>query len=106
VFDTTMHKQAVGLLQIENDLHRAVEREELSVHYQPIVSTRTGTIAGFEALVRWERPGQGFVPPADFIRIAEETGLIIPLGPGCWTGPAGRSAPGRSRPYRLERPSW
>ena len=80
VFDTTMHKQAVGLLQIENDLHRAVEREELSVHYQPIVATRTGTIAGFEALVRWERPGQGFVPPGDFIRIAEETGLIIPLG--------------------------
>jgi diguanylate cyclase (GGDEF)-like protein/PAS domain S-box-containing protein len=80
VFDTTMHSRAVGLLQIENDLHRALEREELSVHYQPIVSLRTGTIAGFEALVRWQRPGQGFVPPADFIRIAEETGLIIPLG--------------------------
>jgi Amt family ammonium transporter len=80
MFDTTMHKRAVGLLQIENDLHRAVEREELSVHYQPIVSLRTGGIAGFEALVRWERPGHGFVPPADFIRIAEETGLILPLG--------------------------
>jgi Amt family ammonium transporter len=80
VFDTTMHSRAVGQLQIENDLHRAVEREELAVHYQPIVSLSTGTIAGFEALVRWERPGQGFVPPADFIRIAEETGLIIPLG--------------------------
>jgi diguanylate cyclase (GGDEF)-like protein/PAS domain S-box-containing protein len=80
VFDTTMHKRAVGLLQIENDLHRAVEREELSVHYQPIVSLRTGGIAGFEALVRWQRPGHGFVPPADFIRIAEETGLIIPMG--------------------------
>jgi diguanylate cyclase (GGDEF)-like protein/PAS domain S-box-containing protein len=80
VFDTTMHSRAVGLLQIENDLHRAVERGELSVHYQAIVSLRSGTVAGFEALVRWERPGQGFVPPADFIRIAEETGLIIPMG--------------------------
>jgi diguanylate cyclase (GGDEF)-like protein len=80
VFDTTMHSRAVGLLQIENDLHRAVERGELSVHYQAIVSVATGTVAGFEALVRWERPGQGFVPPADFIRIAEETGLIIPMG--------------------------
>jgi diguanylate cyclase (GGDEF)-like protein/PAS domain S-box-containing protein len=80
VFDTTMHSRAVGLLQIENDLHRAVERGELSVHYQAIVSLRAGTIAGFEALVRWQRPGQGFVPPADFIRIAEETGLIIPMG--------------------------
>ena len=80
VFDTTMHSRAVGLLQIENDLHRAVEREELSVHYQAIVSLQTGTVAGFEALVRWERPGVGSVPPADFIRIAEETGLIIPMG--------------------------
>jgi diguanylate cyclase (GGDEF)-like protein/PAS domain S-box-containing protein len=80
VFDTEMHSRAVGLLQIENDLHRAIERGELSVHYQAIVSLRTGTVAGFEALARWERAGHGFVPPADFIRIAEETGLIIPMG--------------------------
>ncbi|HET7746180.1 MAG TPA: EAL domain-containing protein [Vicinamibacteria bacterium] len=80
VFETSMHRRAMVLLQIENDLHRAVQREELSLHYQPIVSLRTGKVSGFEALVRWELPGGGFVPPGDFIRIAEDTGLIIPMG--------------------------
>jgi diguanylate cyclase (GGDEF)-like protein/PAS domain S-box-containing protein len=80
VFDTGMHTRARVLAQLENDLHGAVEREELSLHYQPIVSLKTDTVVGFEALVRWERPGRGFVPPSDFVRIAEETGLIIPLG--------------------------
>jgi diguanylate cyclase (GGDEF)-like protein len=79
-FDTAMHTRALVLLQIENDLHRAVEREELSLHYQPILSLATGVVAGFEALVHWQRPGGGVVPPGDFIRIAEETGLIIPMG--------------------------
>jgi len=80
VFDTSMHTRAMVLLQIENDLHRAVEREELSVHYQPIVSLKTRALAGFEALVRWERSKGIFVPPGDFIGIAEETGLIVPIG--------------------------
>ena len=80
VFDTSMHTRAMILLQIENDLHRAVEREELSVHYQPIVSLKTRALAGFEALVRWERSKGVFVPPGDFIGIAEETGLIVPIG--------------------------
>jgi diguanylate cyclase (GGDEF)-like protein/PAS domain S-box-containing protein len=79
-FDTAMHARAVGLLQIVNDLHRAVEREELQAHYQPIMCLRTGTVAGFEALVRWQRPGHGLVFPSDFIRVAEETGLIVPIG--------------------------
>lgn len=80
VFETAMHARAMVLLEIENDLRRAVEREELSVHYQPIYSMKTGAVAGFEALARWERAGRGFVPPADFVRIAEEAGLIVPLG--------------------------
>jgi diguanylate cyclase (GGDEF)-like protein/PAS domain S-box-containing protein len=80
VFETAMHARAIVQLEIENDLRRAVEREELSVHYQPILSLKTGTVAGFEALVRWKRLGRGFVPAADFVRIAEEAGLIGPLG--------------------------
>jgi diguanylate cyclase (GGDEF)-like protein/PAS domain S-box-containing protein len=80
VFDTSMHTRALVLAQLENDLHGAVEREELSLHYQPILSLKTDAVVGFEALVRWERPGRGFVPPIDFVRIAEETGLIVPLG--------------------------
>jgi diguanylate cyclase (GGDEF)-like protein len=80
VFATAMHTRAMVLLQIENDLRRAIEREELSLHYQPIVSLPTGEVAGFEALVRWERSVGGFVPSEDFIPIAEETGLIVPMG--------------------------
>jgi diguanylate cyclase (GGDEF)-like protein/PAS domain S-box-containing protein len=79
VFETGMHTRAMALLQLENDLHRAVEREELSLAYQPFVSLKTGEVVGFEALLRWQRDG-GFVPPLDFIRIAEETGLIVPMG--------------------------
>jgi predicted signal transduction protein with EAL and GGDEF domain len=79
VFDTSMHTRALVLAQLENDLHGAVEREELSLHYQPILSLKTDEVVGFEALARWERKG-GFVPPVDFVRIAEETGLILPLG--------------------------
>ncbi|MFH7027742.1 MAG: EAL domain-containing protein [Heteroscytonema crispum UTEX LB 1556] len=76
VFDPTMHQQAIQLLQIENDLRRAVKRQEFLVYYQPIISLTTGRIAGFEALVRWQHPIRGLVPPIEFIPVAEETGLI------------------------------
>ena len=80
VFDTEMHTRVVKLLQLENALRRAVERQEFLLYYQPIVALATGKIAGFEALVRWQHPEQGIVSPAEFVPMAEETGLIIPIG--------------------------
>jgi diguanylate cyclase (GGDEF)-like protein len=80
VFDKGMHTHAVYVLQMENDLRRAIDREELRVYYQPIVSLDNGQLAGFEALIRWQHPERGFINPADFIPLAEDTGLIQPLG--------------------------
>jgi diguanylate cyclase (GGDEF)-like protein len=80
VFDTDMHTHVVALMQLENDLRRAIERQEFELFYQPIVTLVTGRIMGFEALVRWQHPEQGIISPAKFVPIAEETGLIIPLG--------------------------
>jgi diguanylate cyclase (GGDEF)-like protein len=80
IFDAVMHARAVARLQLENDLRRALERQEMMVYFQPIISLATNKISGFEALVRWQHPQRGFVSPGDFISIAEETGLIIELG--------------------------
>jgi len=67
---------------MENDLRRALDREELRVYYQPIVSLDNGQLAGFEALIRWQHPERGFINPSDFIPLAEDTGLIVPLACG------------------------
>jgi diguanylate cyclase (GGDEF)-like protein/PAS domain S-box-containing protein len=80
IFDAAMRAEAVTLLQLETDLRRAIERHELRVHYQPIVTIESGRLVGFEALVRWQHPAKGLVLPAQFISVAEETGLIVPIG--------------------------
>jgi EAL domain-containing protein (putative c-di-GMP-specific phosphodiesterase class I) len=78
VSDAAMHANAVKRLKLETDLRNAFDHEEFRVYYQPIVSLQTGKIAGFEALTRWQRP-EGILSPIDFIAVAEETGLIIPM---------------------------
>jgi diguanylate cyclase (GGDEF)-like protein/PAS domain S-box-containing protein len=80
IFDRAMRARSVERLSVENDLRRALEREQLRVDYQPIVSLRDGSIASVEALLRWEHPTRGVVLPADFILVAEESGLIEPIG--------------------------
>ena len=80
IFNQKMHEQASSRLKLEIELRQAVEREEFCVYYQPIISLRTDRIKGFEALVRWHHPARGIVSPLEFISVAEETGLIIPLG--------------------------
>ena len=79
VFDTQMHARAVQRLKLETDLHRALERGELRVYYQPIVFLQDGRVAGVEALMRWQHPERGLVSPQTFIPVAEETGLVVPM---------------------------
>ena len=80
LFEPSMHTAALRRLEIKADLRRAVEKDEFVLHYQPIVSLNGGALLGMEALVRWNHPERGLLPPLDFISVAEQTGLITPLG--------------------------
>ena len=80
LFNAEMHAHAKNVLNLENDLRRAVQRREFLNFYQPILSLQTGEIAGFEALARWRHPTRGILPPSDFLKAAEDTGLILPIG--------------------------
>jgi diguanylate cyclase (GGDEF)-like protein/PAS domain S-box-containing protein len=80
VFDESMHLSAIELIRLEGELKRAVEREEWLVHYQPVVSLASGKLVGVEALVRWMHPRRGMLLPQEFIHVAEDTGLILPMG--------------------------
>jgi diguanylate cyclase (GGDEF)-like protein len=80
VFDESMHAAAVSRLTLENDLRRGIDEQQFFMEYQPIVELQTAAIVGFEALARWNHPTRGRVMPNGFIPMAEETGLIVPLG--------------------------
>ncbi len=79
IFDDAMHQEALSRLQLETDIRRAVERSEFRLHYQPIIELASGKLVGAEALVRWQHPRRGLLPPSEFLAVAEETGLIVDM---------------------------
>jgi len=98
LFDSAMRERAVAALAIEQELQRALERGELRLFYQPAINLTTGELIGAEALVRWEHPERGLLGPESFLDVAEETGLIVPVGAWVVEEAARRLAEWRSRP--------
>ena len=102
-FKPDMNVRAVERQSIEESLRRALERKEMTLHYQPKINLRTGAIAGAEALIRWNHPTRGPVSPAQFVSVAEDCGLILPIGAGPFAKRAGKLKPGWMRAC-LQRP--
>ena len=80
IFDRQMYDETIRLIELENNLRLAVERQEFLLHYQPIISLQSDRLVGFEALIRWQHPDKGLISPVDFIPIAEDTSLILNIG--------------------------
>jgi EAL domain-containing protein (putative c-di-GMP-specific phosphodiesterase class I) len=80
IFDATLRHRVVERLRVETDLRRALDVEELALYFQPVISLATGAVVGAEGLARWEHPDRGLILPDDFINVAEESGLVVPLG--------------------------
>lgn len=80
IFNTEMHEQSMALLRLETELRQAIQRQEFQLYYQPIVCLKTGGLQGFEALIRWQHPTRDLVAAPAFVPLAEETGLIVPIG--------------------------
>lgn len=101
IFDARMHEEAVALSRLEMELRRALERDEFELAYQPMVALGTAEVIGFEALIRWRRDGEGLAQPSSFLRLAEETGLIVRIGTWALREACRQAAGWRAAGFRL-----